>query len=146
MKIYLSAGWFTSKQEKQHTDMYNFLKSAGFEVFNPRLEGEVIKGVTSNERMSKILISNIEGIKECDVVVMIYDFRDVGAIWEAGYAYACKKPIFYFAEFNGDKPFNLMLAKTGHYATTHHELFTQLTSLNALKFKDVYDDFKGEIE
>lgn len=146
MKIYLAGGWFTKEQEKQHTEMYEFLKSVGFEVFNPRLEGEVIKGVTTNERMRKILIGNIECIKNADALVVLYDFRDVGTIWEAGYAYACKKPIFYFAEFNGNKPFNLMLAKTGHYATNHHELFIQLTSLNALKFKDVYDDFKGEIE
>ena len=40
--------------------------------------------------------------------------KDIGTIWEAGYAYACNKPIIYFcAGLPEGAKFNLMLARSG---------------------------------
>lgn len=142
-KIYLAGGWFTPEQDKLHTKIYNLLKTS-YSVFNPRKEGEIIKGITTDDKMSKILIGNIEAIKNSDIVVVIYDYKDTGTIWEAGFAYACKKPIIYYSETNGNKPFNLMLAKTGEYVKDCYELLKKLNQ--DLTFKDVYNSYKGEIE
>ena len=143
-KIYLAGGWFSPEQEEQHTRIYNLIKDK-FDVFNPRIKGE-IDGSTTHDKMGKILIGNIEGIKNADMTVVLYDWRDTGTIWEAGFSYASKKPIIYFAEHLNGKPFNLMLAKTGRFASNEEELIKLLEDEISWTFKDVYNDFKGEIE
>lgn len=143
-KVYLAGGWFTSEQEEQHTRIYNAIKDK-FDVFNPRIEGEITTQ-TSNDKMTDILCGNIEAIRQSDVVVVLYNFKDTGTIWEAGYAYANKKPIIYFDETDINKPFNLMLAKTGRYAKTQDDLLKLLYEEASYTFKYLYDDFKGEIE
>ena len=143
-KIYLAGGWFTPEQDEQHTRIYNLIKDK-FDVFNPRIEGEIDNG-TSNDKMSSILIGNIEGIKNTDLTIVLYDYRDTGTIWEAGFSYASKKPIIYFAEHLNGRPFNLMLAKTGRFAANEQDLIKLLNDESSWTFKNVYDDFKGVIE
>ena len=143
-KIYLAGGWFTPEQDEQHTRIYNLIKDK-FDVFNPRIEGEIDNG-TSNDKMSSILIGNIEGIQNADLTVVLYDYRDTGTIWEAGFSYASKKPIIYFAEHLNGRPFNLMLAKTGRFAANEQDLVKLLNDESSWTFKNVYNDFKGVIE
>lgn len=143
-KIYLAGGWFTPEMEEEHTRIYNLLKD-DFDVFNPRIKGELFENSTGDD-MSNILIGNIEGMKNADIIVMIYDRKDTGTIWESGFSYCLKKPIIYYAETLGDKKFNLMLAKTGLFAKNEKELFEKLLKEDSYKFKDVYHDFKGTIE
>ena len=143
-KIYLAGGWVTPEQDEQHTRIYNLIKN-DFDVFNPRIKGEIDNG-TSNDKMSSILIGNIEGIQNADLTVVLYDYRDTGTIWEAGFSYASKKPIIYFAEHLNGRPFNLMLAKTGRFAANEQDLVKLLNDESSWTFKNVYNDFKGVIE
>ena len=143
-KIYLAGGWFTPEQDEQHTRIYNLIKDK-LDVFNPRIAGEIDNG-TSNVKLSSILIVNIEGIQNADLTVVLYDYRDTGTIWEAGFSYASKKPIIYFAEHLNGRPFNLMLAKTGRFAANEQDLIKLLNDESSWTFKNVYDDFKGVIE
>ena len=142
-KIYYAGGWFNSEQEKQHTRIYGIIKDK-FDVFNPKLHGIVSKDEPN--KSSKILISNIEGIKQADMTIVLYDYRDTGTIWEAGFSYASKKPIIYYAEHLNGRPFNIMLAKTGHFASNEKELMKLLDDEKTWTFKDVYNDFKGDVE
>lgn len=143
-KIYLSAGWFNDEQANQQQRMFDFLKDE-FDVFNPKIEGVIDSNSTLN-KMDQILLGNIRGMKECDAIVMIYDFKDTGAIWEAGWCHAIGKPIFYFAEYLNGKPFNLMLARTGHFASSMPELIDQLRNNENYVVKDIYHDYRGTIE
>lgn len=143
-KIYLAGGWFTPEQEEEHSRIYNCLKD-NYDVFNPKLASLITPGCT-DDFMTQTLKGNIENIKNADIVVVIYDYRDTGTIWEAGFAYANKKPIIYYAEKNGNKPFNLMLAKTGQYAVTEIDLLFQLSDEKSYTFKNVYNDYQGDIE
>ncbi len=143
-KIYLAGGWFTPEQEEQHTRIYNLLKDS-FDVFNPKLASLITPGC-SDDFMTQTLKGNIDNIKSSDIVVVLYDFKDTGTIWEAGFAYACKKPIIYFAENLNGKKFNLMLAKTGHYAENEVELVNLLICDETYSFMHSYDDYKGDIE
>lgn len=146
-KIYLAGGWFTPQQEELHSRLYNLIKDE-YDVFNPRLEGEVssLQETNKNVKLNQILIGNINAIKEADIVVVIYDYKDTGTIWEAGFSYANKKPIIYYSETNGNKSFNLMLAKTGKYVSTEIELLFDLCDEKSYTFKDVYSSFVGDIE
>jgi len=143
-KLYYAGGWFSLEQEEQHTRIYNLIKDK-YDVFNPKLES-LITPDCSTDFMTQTLIGNIEGIKNADIVVVLYDYRDVGTIWEAGFAYANQKPIIYYAEHLNGKPFNLMLAKTGRFASNEKELLKLLKDNESYKFKDVYNDFKGVVE
>lgn len=143
-KLYLAGGWFTPEQEEEHTRLYNLLKDiSDLNVFNPRLEGEIDK-TTSKETMDDILQGNCFNIDIADVVLVIYDGKDTGTIWEAGYAYAKKKPIIYYAEKLNGKKFNLMLAKTGYFASNEKELVELLKK--DLHYQTIYDSYKGVIE
>ena len=143
-KIYYAGGWFSPEQEEQHTRIYNLIKDK-YNVFNPKLESLITPGCSS-DKMTQTLIGNIEGIKNADLVVVLYDYRDVGTIWESGFAYANNKSIIYYAEHLNGKPFNLMLAKTGRFASNEEALLKLLEDETSWSFKDVYNDFKGEIE
>lgn len=143
MKIYLAGGWFTPEQEEEHSRIYDALtQRTDYNIFNPRIAGE-IDASTNNEKMSKILIGNVEAIQSSDVVVVIYDGKDTGTIWEAGYAYALKKPIIYYAEKPTTKV-NLMLAKTGDFVRDENTLVDVLNAKPV--FKNVYNSYKGDIE
>ena len=143
-KIYLAGGWFTPEQEEEHTRIYELLKN-DYDVFNPKLESLVTPNSTE-DFMSQTLIGNIEGIKNADLVVVIYDYKDTGTIWEAGCAYANKKPIMYYAETLGEKKFNLMLAKTGNFADNMTALACALQDESTWQYKDVYNSYKGSVE
>ena len=143
MKAYLAGGWFSPEQEEEHTRIYNILKPR-LEVFNPKLAG-IVGNNSTQDRMTNVLCGNLKAIDESQIVVVITDRKDMGTIWEAGYAYACKKPIIYYCETLGDRPFNLMLAKTGLVARNEDELMTLLSKIDTYEFKS-YHDYTGTIE
>lgn len=143
-RIYLAGGWFTPEQEEQHTRIYNLLKDA-FDVFNPRIAGE-INSDTSSDKMTKILLGNVDAIRSSDLVVVLYDYRDTGTIWESGYAYANCIPIIYFAEHLNGKRFNLMLAKTGRFSSNEEDLLKKLNESDSYDFYITRNEYSGEIE
>ena len=143
-KIYLAGGWFTPEMEEEHSRIYNLLKDK-FNVFNPKL-ASLITANSTNQQITDTLKGNIVNIDDADIVVVIYDRKDTGTIWEAGYAYAKQKPIVYYAETLNGKPFNLMLARTGYFAKDETELLSILGNDNSYKFKQVYESYKGDIE
>lgn len=136
--IYFAGGWFTPEMEEEHTRLYNLIKD-NYKVFNPRLESKIGQ---KNGNIDTFL-GNINAIENADIVVVITDRKDMGTIWEAGVAYQSKKPIIYYAETLGDKPFNLMLAMTGNIAKNENQLLNLLQQ--DLEFKKV-NNFEGDVE
>ena len=55
---------------------------------------------------------NLENISRAGILVVITDGKDMGSLFEAGFACERDIPIYGFAETLGDKPFNVMLAGT----------------------------------
>lgn len=144
-KIYFAGGWFSPAQDEQHTRLYELLaKEKNLQIFNPRTVGEFQVG-PSTDHMTNVFVGNTDAIDECHLVVAITDYKDMGTIWECGYAYATKKPIIYYCETLGDKPFNLMLAKTGRVARTELELMQLLTESHSYGFRKVHS-FDGNVE
>lgn len=143
-KIYLASGWFSEAEAEEQERIYNLIKDK-FDVFNPKLESLVTPGC-SDDFMAQTLRGNISGIKNSDIVLVIYDFKDTGTIWESGCAYACNKPIIYYAEKLNGKPFNLMLAKTGSFADNEESLLKALNNEETYNYKDVYNSYKGDVE
>ena len=146
MKIYFAGGWFSPAQEEEHTRVGNFLKRhENLEVFNPRTAGGDFKVGKETDHMTQVLLNNCKSIDEADLVVAITDYKDMGTLWECGYAYAKQKPVIYYCETLGNKPFNLMLAKTGKVARDIDELENLLVDKDSYVFKQVHS-FDGLVE
>lgn len=145
-KIYFAGGWFSPAQEEEHTRIGDFLnRHKDLIVFNPRTAGGDFKVGKETDHMTQVLLNNCNAIDEADLVVAITDYKDMGTLWECGYAYAKKKPVIYYCETLGDKPFNLMLAKTGRVARDVDELENLLVDLTSYEFKPVHS-FDGLVE
>lgn len=143
VKIYFASPWFTPEQEEREERLKAKLRSLGFDVHSPK-ETAVCGAISDPETRQKIFDGNIEAINNCDVVFAVTDGKDMGTIWEAGYAYGLNegiskcfkarvKPIkiVYYCETLGNGLFNLMLAQSGDIVITKFEDVDKLPELLA---------------
>jgi hypothetical protein len=151
-KVYFASPWFTPEQEEREERLKTKLRSLGFVVHSPKEEA-VCGAFSDPETRQKIFNGNIEAIMGCDIVFAITDGKDMGTIWEAGYAYginyACGEldiepiKIVYYCETLGDGLFNLMLAQSGDIIITKFDDVDKLPELLAMDKKVTY---AGRIE
>lgn len=146
-KIYFASPWFTPEQEEREERLKAKLRSLGFAVHSPKEEA-ICGAISDPKTRQRIFQGNIDAITCCDIVFAVTDGKDMGTIWEAGYAYgyneACvvagapKITIVYYCETLGDGLFNLMLAQSGDIIITKFEDIDKLPELLAGGEKIVY--------
>ena len=115
MKIYLAAGWFNPIQAEELSMLENIFdkRSDFFDLSSPR-RIFVCPPDAPKEVQDETFLGNLEHIENADFLLVNTRDKDIGTIWEAGYAYAHKKPIIYFcAGLPQGAKFNLMLARSG---------------------------------
>lgn len=110
--FYLASPFFNEVQRDRMEGILSILRTAGYKVYAP-IEAGLVAATASDSFISEVFRSNVEAIKNCNKVFAITDGKDMGTIWEAGYAYGIGKPVIYFAETLGDNPFNIMLSESG---------------------------------
>lgn len=110
-KVYLASPFFNEEQIERIEFIENLLEDAGYNVFSPR-KAFIVKPNASKEERSKGFKGNCSELDSCDLVLAVTDGKDMGTIWESGYAFAKQKPVLYFAETLGNNLFNLMLAES----------------------------------
>lgn len=145
-EVYIASPFFNPEQLKRVERMKTALEHFELTYYSPKDEC-ILKKDASIEEQYKCFADNLDAIKSCDFVVAITDGKDMGTIWEAGYAYAIEKPVIYFAETLGNNPFNLMLAQSG--ISTHTDWVSFCNML--LDYKNDGKKhrgklYKGEIE
>ena len=157
-KIYFASPWFTPEQEEREERLKAKLRSLGFNVWSPK--EEAICGTFSDKKTRGIIFEgNCVAIVDSDIVFAVTDGKDMGTIWEAGYAYGLNnglgvaadeygfdfKPIkiVYYCETLGDGKFNLMLAESGDIVITK---FEDIDMLPTLLDNDEGYDYVGKIE
>lgn len=144
MKAYIAAPWFTPEQMNLLELVKDTVTQLNIDIFSPKDENMYTPGKTS---AVEVLLGNCNAIESCDLIIVITNGKDVGTMWEAGYAFAVDKPIIYIwiAREPGQK-FNLMLAASGAIAYTLDELSRSLR--NFVHLGDFLDDGlnHGEIE
>ena len=114
-KIYLASGWFNPVQAKELTTLESIFDSRAdyFKLASPR-RIFVCPPNASKEVQDETFSGNLHHIETADFLLVNTRDKDIGTIWEAGYAYAFKKPIVYFcAGLPRGAKFNLMLARSG---------------------------------
>lgn len=138
MKVYFASPWFNPDQAEREERVKNKLRSMGFNVWSPK-DNCVCSPIADEEMRQKVFGDNVYNIETCDILFAITDGKDMGTIWEAGFAnginYMLKSTdrriiIVYYCEtlgYNGQ--FNLMLAQSGDIVITKFEDLNKLTDL-----------------
>ena len=114
-KIYLASGWFNPVQDKELTELEKIFddRANDFELASPR-RIFVCPPNAPKSVQDETFEGNLFHIKTADFLLVNTRDKDIGTIWEAGYAYAFDKPIIYFcAGLPEGAKFNLMLARSG---------------------------------
>lgn len=144
-KIYLASPWFNNIQAEREERVKNKLRKLGFNVWSPK-ENSDLSPIESQELREKIFSDNLREMDNCDIIFVITDEKDMGTIWEAGYAYGTRKilkkqePIIvYYCETLGDGMFNLMLAQSGDIVITNFKNLDILPRLIKTGEKLAYD-------
>lgn len=139
--VYLASPFFNEEQINRIEKVEKLLENrAEYQLFSPRKEILLVPD-SSEEDRNHAFRKNIETINDSDLVLCITDGKDIGTIWEAGYAYAKNKQILYFCETLGGNPFNVMLAKSAYGIATS---FEQLK--NMIKTGNLQNCYKGKIQ
>ena len=138
MKVYFASPWFNPDQAEREERVKNKLRSLGFNVWSPK-DNCVCSPIADEEMRQKVFDDNICNIETCDILFAITDGKDMGTIWEAGFANGINymlKPtdrriiIIYYCETLGPNgQFNLMLAQSGDIVITKFKDLNKLPDL-----------------
>jgi nucleoside 2-deoxyribosyltransferase len=122
-KIYLASGWFNPTQAEELTRLEKIFddRAEHFKLASPR-RIFVCPPNAPKSVQDETFTGNLFHIKDADFLVVNTRDKDIGTIWEAGYAYANNVPIVYFcAGLPEGAKFNLMLARSGVKVCTSFE-------------------------
>jgi len=113
-KVYLASGWFNPAQAEELTRLEEICDEREWiDLASPRKIFICPPGAPKSVQ-DETFDGNLHHIKTADFLIVNTRDKDIGTIWEAGYAYANEVPIVYFC---GGLPsgakFNLMLARSG---------------------------------
>ena len=141
--FYFASPFFNNEQVEREERMINHLRSIGFKVFSPK-ESCHLDPKASQQSREEVFNSNCKAIDNSKAVFAVTDGKDMGTIWEAGYAYGTGKPVIYFAETLGDNQFNLMLAQSGRDVFTSQDEVTRNALVDVLAGRG--RTYRGDIE
>ena len=138
MRIYMAGPLFTAGEKWFNDMLAAALRLYHYEVFLPQEE--------QSENAKEIFYSDVEGLRNADVVVTCIDGPDVdsGTAWEIGFAYATAIPVItYKTDFRelSDKGSyaNLMIAQSSRHhvdaAAPGYEMIEDLANKLATEIK-----------
>ena len=116
-KVYIAGGWFSDAQLTALKELEELYPEKV--CYRPRLDTNLDMG------WDKIFQDNLKYLEECEIVIASTIDKDMGTLWECGYAYAKNKTIVYYTP-GISKP-NLMLGKSGVICQTIQQIKTYLT-------------------
>lgn len=113
-KIYLASGWFNPTQAEELTQLEKICDDREWiDLASPR-RIFVCPPNAPKEVQDATFDGNLHHIKTADFLIVNTRDKDIGTIWEAGYAYSNEVPIVYFCQgLPAGAKFNLMLARSG---------------------------------
>jgi len=114
-KVYLASGWFNPPALQELLQLENF-----FDELNEKIELAAPRRIfvcppdASQSVQDDTFNGNCHHIETADFLLVNTRDKDMGTIWEAGYAYAHSKPIVYYCSgLPAGSKFNLMLSRSG---------------------------------
>lgn len=110
MKFYLAGPFFNSEQRSVMEKIERFCKEIEMSLFSPSLENLCPPNATP-EQQQKAFRANHDNVLTCDFVLARIDDFDPGTMWEMGFSYAVRTPVYAFTTIAG-RGLNLMLAQS----------------------------------
>lgn len=127
MVVYGAGSWFTPKAKQCLDDMYEVIRESGLNIWSPKDECLCPPDADFNTR-KKVFDADVKAIDNCDLVIASTCDKDMGTLFESGYAFAKEIPVIYYAELPKGSAFNLMLATSAiAVATSKDELYNILS-------------------
>jgi nucleoside 2-deoxyribosyltransferase len=113
-KVYLAAGWFNPTQAEELTQLEKVCDDREWiNLASPRRIFVCPPGAPQ-EVQDSTFTGNLREIAEATFLIVNTRDKDIGTIWEAGFAFAHQKPIVYYCcGLPAGAKFNLMLARSG---------------------------------
>lgn len=112
MKAYIASGFFNEQQLLDIELIKAACKIVGISVYSPK--DELVANPNDGlEQRRAVYESNVNNIMTADLVIANTRDKDVGTIFEAGFASASTVPIIYYYADEAKHGFNLMLAESG---------------------------------
>lgn len=146
-QVYIASPFFNTTQIERVQFIKTVLDSLHISYYSP-MDEAVVQPNDQSAWRTRVFQENCSAIDQAQLVIVVTDDKDMGTLFEAGYAYKAKKPILYFAETLGKNQFNLMLAESGLcVAKTREQLVTYLHHVknrNFLRLNKIA--YEGEIE
>ena len=139
VKVYFASPWFNPEQAEREDRVKNKLRELGFDVWSPK-DNCVCSPIADKAMRIRVFNDNCWNIEDCDVLFAITDGKDMGTIWEAGYAcgynsrhrstgYEPIKIVYYCETLGPNGQFNLMLAQSGDIVITNFDDLDKLPDL-----------------
>lgn len=135
MKVYFASPWFNPEQAEREERVKGKLRELGFNVWSPK-DNSSLSPITDPVIREKIFSANVENISDADIIFAITDGKDMGTIWEAGFANGLNVTrdkhiiVVYYCESLGKHgQFNLMLAQSGDIVIRDFEDLNKLPEL-----------------
>lgn len=138
MKVYFASPWFNADQAERECRVKNKLRKLGFNVWSPK-DNCVCSPIADEETRKKVFGDNVFNIETCNIIFVITDGKDMGTIWEAGFACGINhmlkpadryiKVVYYCETLGPNGQFNLMLAQSGDIVITKFEDLDKLPDL-----------------
>lgn len=126
MRVYVAGGWFSPEQEKALDELEKLVDEWFKYSFKPRHEAN-----SGDHDLQEIFALDVEALRCSDLVIASTVGKDMGTLWECGYAAALGLPIIYYTP--GIKTINLMLAKSGYVVRDEQEFEKALTKVGEIK-------------
>jgi len=147
-KVYLASGWFNPAQAEELTQLETIFDSRAswIELASPR-RIFICPPDAPKDVQDGVFTGNLHHIETADFVLVNTRDKDIGTIWEAGYAHAHKKPIVYFC---GGLPkgakFNLMLARSGVKVCTSFDQLEDYLERSKQAGEMLFEPYSDSIE
>lgn len=143
-KIYLAGPFFTEAQLATAEFVEGACNTAGVDAFSPRLKCCCPPNASTAQRKASFDM-NTEAIKQCDLVLACIDDFDAGTMWEMGFAFALKKPVYAYTLVPG-RGLNLMLAQScAGFINGIPQLIKFLSNGGMVNFTEATKTHGGEI-
>ena len=110
--IYIASPFFNEEQVSFVETIEKALNAASIAHYSPRSEGILLNQTEEEKQKNKrhIYKININMISACSKVLAVIDDRDIGTIWEMGYATGKEIPVITIS--NSSYGLNVMLAES----------------------------------
>jgi nucleoside deoxyribosyltransferase len=140
MKTYIAAPFFNPAQIERVEAIKRILDHLKVDYYSPK--DDCLYTPTNGMLPKEVVDSNCDAIDKADFMIAVTDDKDVGTMFECGYAYSTGIPIFYiWGGYTPEAKFNIMLAESAYkvchtYSELHNELYDFIHDIKPIQFQD----------